>query len=153
MREFQLYGLGNALVDIFIDLRDEELPPLGFEKGSMRLVGPDEQRALLTRLLPGPVGDPSELASNDKLLRARARTLEIHTARPMPVSVESKLVGVTPARFTVLTAPGHTTGSLCYLLERPNLRALFAGDVVQHLSPATRGALGRGGLFSRRGYA
>ncbi|HZY85149.1 MAG TPA: adenosine kinase [Gemmataceae bacterium] len=49
MREFQLYGLGNALVDIFIDLPDEELTPLGFEKGSMRLVGPDEQRALLTR--------------------------------------------------------------------------------------------------------
>ena len=49
MREFQLYGLGNALVDIFIDLSDEELAPLGFEKGSMRLVGPDEQRALLGR--------------------------------------------------------------------------------------------------------
>jgi sugar/nucleoside kinase (ribokinase family) len=49
MREFQLYGLGNALVDIFIDLSDEELAPLGFEKGSMRLVRPDEQRALLGR--------------------------------------------------------------------------------------------------------
>jgi sugar/nucleoside kinase (ribokinase family) len=49
MREFQLYGLGNALVDIFIDLADEELAPLGFEKGSMRLVGPDEQRLLLGR--------------------------------------------------------------------------------------------------------
>jgi glyoxylase-like metal-dependent hydrolase (beta-lactamase superfamily II) len=45
-------------------------------------------------------------------------------------------------RFTVLAAPGHTTGSMCYLLERPGLSALFAGDVVQHLSPASRGALG-----------
>src|SRR5579872_5621460 len=51
MREFQLYGLGNALVDIFIDLRDEDLTPLGFEKGSMRLVDADEQRLLLTRFL------------------------------------------------------------------------------------------------------
>src|SRR5438309_128893 len=49
MREFQLYGLGNALVDIFIDLSDEELAPLGFEKGSMRLVEADEQRGLLGR--------------------------------------------------------------------------------------------------------
>jgi sugar/nucleoside kinase (ribokinase family) len=49
MREFQLYGLGNALVDIFIDLSDEELAPLGFEKGSMRLVDPDEQLGLLGR--------------------------------------------------------------------------------------------------------
>jgi sugar/nucleoside kinase (ribokinase family) len=49
MREFQLYGLGNALVDIFIDLANEELAPLGFEKGSMRLVEADEQRLLLGR--------------------------------------------------------------------------------------------------------
>ncbi|MHB1426713.1 MAG: MBL fold metallo-hydrolase [Gemmataceae bacterium] len=45
-------------------------------------------------------------------------------------------------RFTVLATPGHTTGSLCYLLERPGLSALFAGDVIQHLSLATGGALG-----------
>src|SRR4051812_44777953 len=49
MREFQLYGLGNALVDIFIELSDEEFAPLGFERGSMRLVGPAEQKALLER--------------------------------------------------------------------------------------------------------
>jgi sugar/nucleoside kinase (ribokinase family) len=49
MREFQLYGLGNALVDIFIELSDEEFASLGFERGSMRLVGPAEQKALLER--------------------------------------------------------------------------------------------------------
>src|SRR6516162_6834059 len=49
MREFQLYGLGNALVDIFIDLSDAEFASLGFERGSMRLVGPAEQKALLER--------------------------------------------------------------------------------------------------------
>jgi sugar/nucleoside kinase (ribokinase family) len=50
MREFQLYGLGNALVDIFIDLTDDEFASLGFERGSMRLVEPGEQKALLERL-------------------------------------------------------------------------------------------------------
>ena len=49
MKEFQLYGLGNALVDIFIDVPDADFAALGFERGSMRLVGPDEQNALLGR--------------------------------------------------------------------------------------------------------
>ncbi|MFO0929051.1 MAG: adenosine kinase [Gemmataceae bacterium] len=49
MREFQLYGLGNALVDIFIELSDAEFAALEFERGSMRLVEPAEQKALLDR--------------------------------------------------------------------------------------------------------
>jgi sugar/nucleoside kinase (ribokinase family) len=49
MREFQLYGLGNALVDIFIELSEEEFASLGFERGSSQLVGLDEQKALLKR--------------------------------------------------------------------------------------------------------
>jgi sugar/nucleoside kinase (ribokinase family) len=49
MREFQLYGLGNALVDIFIELSDADLASLGFERGSMRLVEPAEQKTLLDR--------------------------------------------------------------------------------------------------------
>jgi len=47
MREFQLYGLGNALVDIFIEVSDAEFAALGFERGSMRLVERDEQKTLL----------------------------------------------------------------------------------------------------------
>lgn len=49
MKEFQLYGLGNALVDIFIELSDDEFAALGFERGSMRLVEPAEQKVLLDR--------------------------------------------------------------------------------------------------------
>jgi glyoxylase-like metal-dependent hydrolase (beta-lactamase superfamily II) len=45
-------------------------------------------------------------------------------------------------RFTVLATAGHTMGSMCYLLERPGVSALFAGDVVQHLSMAREEALG-----------
>jgi glyoxylase-like metal-dependent hydrolase (beta-lactamase superfamily II) len=33
-------------------------------------------------------------------------------------------------RIRCLATPGHTPGSICYLLERKNLRALFAGDVI-----------------------
>ena len=47
-REFDLIGLGNCLVDILIELSDEEFAGLGFEKATMRLVEPDEQKSLLT---------------------------------------------------------------------------------------------------------
>jgi glyoxylase-like metal-dependent hydrolase (beta-lactamase superfamily II) len=44
--------------------------------------------------------------------------------------------------FRAIATPGHTPGSICYLLERPDLRALFTGDVVQCLNPARGGDLG-----------
>ena len=49
MREFQLYGLGNALVDIFIELAEEEFATLGYPRGSTQLVSLAEQQALLER--------------------------------------------------------------------------------------------------------
>src|SRR4051794_23480536 len=49
MKDFQLYGLGNALVDVFVDVSNEELASLGFERGTMRLVEPPEQKTLLDR--------------------------------------------------------------------------------------------------------
>jgi sugar/nucleoside kinase (ribokinase family) len=49
MREFQLYGLGNALVDLFIDLSDEEFATVGYPRGSTQLVDVAEQKALLER--------------------------------------------------------------------------------------------------------
>src|SRR2546421_8782055 len=48
-KEFDVCGLGNSLVDILLELTDEEFAPLGFEKGTMRLVEPPEQKALLER--------------------------------------------------------------------------------------------------------
>jgi sugar/nucleoside kinase (ribokinase family) len=48
MKEFDLIGLGNSLVDILLELTDEEFDPLGFEKATMRLVEPHEQKKLLT---------------------------------------------------------------------------------------------------------
>jgi sugar/nucleoside kinase (ribokinase family) len=46
-KEFDLCGLGNSLVDILLELTDDEFSALGFEKGTMRLVEPDEQKKLL----------------------------------------------------------------------------------------------------------
>jgi sugar/nucleoside kinase (ribokinase family) len=49
MKPYHVCGLGNALVDIFLELTDEEFAPLGFEKGSMRLVDHAEQHDLLAQ--------------------------------------------------------------------------------------------------------
>src|SRR5437660_1324361 len=46
-KDFQLCGLGNAIVDIFLELSDAEFARLGFERATMRLVEPEEQKALL----------------------------------------------------------------------------------------------------------
>ncbi len=51
MREFQLCGLGNAIVNIFVELSDAEFAALNFERGTMRLVEADEQQQLLSRFL------------------------------------------------------------------------------------------------------
>jgi sugar/nucleoside kinase (ribokinase family) len=47
MREYHVCGLGNSLVDIFLELSDAEFARLGFERGTMRLVDRDEQQKLL----------------------------------------------------------------------------------------------------------
>src|SRR5438094_5918222 len=49
MKEFQLCGLGNALVDIFLEISEQEFASLGVERGGMRLVDLAEQKALLDR--------------------------------------------------------------------------------------------------------
>lgn len=49
MREFHVCGLGNAIVDIFVEVTDAEFAELGFERGTMRLVEAQEQREVLAR--------------------------------------------------------------------------------------------------------
>jgi metallo-beta-lactamase class B len=55
-----------------------------------------------------------------------------------PTSVDVELNGdesivFGDVRFRTLAMPGHTPGSVCYLMERGALRALFAGDVISML--------------------
>jgi glyoxylase-like metal-dependent hydrolase (beta-lactamase superfamily II) len=58
---------------------------------------------------------------------------------PAPhVSVDVELKGdqvidIGGVRFQALDMPGHTLGSICYLMERNHLRVLFSGDVIQSL--------------------
>ena len=49
MRQFQLCGLGNALVDIFLEISEPEFLSLGFERGGMQLVDLPAQKVLLDR--------------------------------------------------------------------------------------------------------
>jgi glyoxylase-like metal-dependent hydrolase (beta-lactamase superfamily II) len=56
--------------------------------------------------------------------------------RPTTVDVELKgdeVLDFGDVRFRALATPGHTPGSICYLMERGPLRALFAGDVISGL--------------------
>lgn len=48
-KDFQLCGLGNAIVDIFVEVSDADFAALGFERGTMRLVDLPEQKELLKR--------------------------------------------------------------------------------------------------------
>jgi glyoxylase-like metal-dependent hydrolase (beta-lactamase superfamily II) len=57
---------------------------------------------------------------------------------PHPTTVDVELTGgesivFGDTRFLAIGTPGHTPGSICYLLERPGLRALFGGDVISML--------------------
>lgn len=53
MKQFDVCGLGNAVVDIFVEVSDAEFSELGFEKGTMRLVEKDEQQGMLDKLHNG----------------------------------------------------------------------------------------------------
>ena len=48
-KEYQLCGLGNAIVDIFVEVSDDEFAKLGYERGTMRLVDLPDQQTLLHR--------------------------------------------------------------------------------------------------------
>jgi len=63
---------------------------------------------------------------------------------PHPTTVDAALEGPEilefgNVRIRVLSTPGHTLGSTCYLIERAGLRVLFAGDVIQRLDEPTLG--------------
>ncbi|MBX3423516.1 MAG: adenosine kinase [Pirellulaceae bacterium] len=53
MKQFCVCGLGNAIVDIFLDLGEAEFQSLGFERGTMRLVDKQDQDQLLSRFHDG----------------------------------------------------------------------------------------------------
>ncbi len=48
-KQYGLCGLGNAIVDIFVEVTDKEFAELGYERGTMRLVDLADQQTLLKR--------------------------------------------------------------------------------------------------------
>ncbi len=65
-------------------------------------------------------------------------TFSMPEAEIHPVALDVVLDGgeeiqIGDARFLAIAAPGHTPGSLCYLLEHRGLRILFSGDVIMTL--------------------
>lgn len=64
-----------------------------------------------------------------------------------------EVIQVGEARFTAIAAPGHSPGSMCYLLEKDGLRALFTGDVVLSLTDTARfGGFGTRGVYHSPRY-
>jgi glyoxylase-like metal-dependent hydrolase (beta-lactamase superfamily II) len=60
-----------------------------------------------------------------------------YTLHPTDVDVAlsgGETIEVGDARFRAIATPGHTPGSICYLMERRGQRVLFTGDVVQTLT-------------------
>ncbi len=57
---------------------------------------------------------------------------------PHPTTVDVELSGgevfdFGDVRIRAIAAPGHTSGSICYLMERGGLSVLFSGDVIMKL--------------------
>lgn len=63
------------------------------------------------------------------------------TPTPTTVDVElsdEQIVAVGDASIRALVSPGHTPGSVCYLMERGEQRVLFSGDVIWSLTQRDR---------------
>lgn len=65
-------------------------------------------------------------------------TFSMPDATTHPTTIDVTLQGderidVGGVRFRAIATPGHTPGSICYLMERQGLRVLFAGDVISML--------------------
>ena len=51
MERLAVYGIGNAIMDIQMQISEEEFADLSLTKGTMQLVTPEEQRGLLKKLI------------------------------------------------------------------------------------------------------
>jgi glyoxylase-like metal-dependent hydrolase (beta-lactamase superfamily II) len=70
-----------------------------------------------------------------------------YKAHPTTVDVElsgGEVIPVGDVRFRVIAAPGHTPGSVCYLLEKDGHTALFSGDVVNSVASGSEPRFGLG---------
>jgi hypothetical protein len=97
-----------------------------------------DQADLVAAFLPGPIGVQN--GTPNGVRRFRASSLEIDAARPMPVSIGSKIVGVTPVRYTVMpealrVIPGDTPA-----LVDPEPVDLVQASIVAARAPRAQSA-------------
>ena len=79
MKEFKLCGLGNALVDIFLEISEQEFASLGFERGGEQLVDLAEQKQLLERYQKN---EPKLVSGQDNPRRAQVRIWRCRAVSP-----------------------------------------------------------------------
>lgn len=53
MSDFDVCGLGNAIVDIFLEIEEQDFQSLGYKRGSMELVDQQQQQQLLQQFHDG----------------------------------------------------------------------------------------------------
>jgi glyoxylase-like metal-dependent hydrolase (beta-lactamase superfamily II) len=143
---------GLVLVDSGLQdnasLLKSQLAILGFDWRHVRVVllthahgdhcgGAEHLRAVLGAKVYAGRGDSAVLRAGGPR-EAFFSIFSMPNDNPHPTTVDVELKGGESVvfgnvRFLALATPGHTPGSICYLMEQADLRALFAGDVISML--------------------
>ncbi len=145
-------GEGLVLVDSGLD-RDggplkEEMKELGLDWMKIKIIllthahgdhtgGVEDLRRGLGAKIYAGKGDAGVLRAGQPR-EAFFSTFFMPTHRTHQTVVDVELSGgetiaLGDATFRAIGAPGHTPGSMCYLLEKGGLRILFGGDVITGL--------------------
>jgi metallo-beta-lactamase class B len=144
---------GLALVDTGLDPDGKELTELldrwGFDLSRLRLIllthahgdhtlGAEHFRTLTGARVYAGQGDCDVLRAGGPREAFFANyDMRGHELHPTHVDVAlsgGEVIPLGDVRIHALALPGHTPGSVCYLLERDGKRILFTGDVVSSLT-------------------
>jgi len=143
---------GLVLVDTGLDrdagLLKQEMSKLGLDWGMVRKIllthahgdhcgGAEHLRAKTGAKVHAGRDDTPPLKAGGPR-EAFFSTFHMPNHAPHPTTVDVELTGDEQiasgkATFRALAMPGHTPGSICYLMERGGLRGLFGGDVISML--------------------
>lgn len=74
---YQLTGIGNAIVDIILEVSEKDFTTLGYEKGSMNLVSANEQEKLLNKFRTAESPMVSGGAVANSIVVAKQRGLNV----------------------------------------------------------------------------